>query len=192
MSHTSESLTPTPAGSIAGHLSAMRAKWGWFVALGVLMLVAGLIALGNLVLGTVASVFYVGAMMAVAGVGEIFHAFQVKGWGAFFFWLLSGLLYLAAGIIAFMNPLLAAGVLTLLLGISLIVSAVFRGVAAWHARPHAGWGWLEASAIITLLLGIIILIGWPVNSLWILGMFLGIDLIFSGVAVLMLGMRLKK
>jgi uncharacterized membrane protein HdeD (DUF308 family) len=192
MSLPSDSLTPTPAGTIVGHISEMRAKWGWFVALGILMIVAGLIAMGNLVLGTVVSVLYVGAMMAVAGVGEIFHAFQVKGWGAFLFWLLSGLLYLAAGIIAFMNPLLAAAWLTLLLGIALIVAGVFRGIAAWHARPHAGWGWLAFSSFVSLLLGIEIVIRWPVNSLWILGLFLGIDLIFNGVAVLMLGMRLKK
>lgn len=189
---STESLTPTPGGTIAGHLSGLHAKWGWFVGLGVLMIVAGLIALGNLLLGSLITVIYVGAMMAVAGVAEIVHAFQVKGWGAFAFWLLSGLLYLAAGIIAFMNPLLAAGVLTLLLGVSLIVSGIFRGVAALQSRPQEGWGWLLFSAVISFILGLEIIMRWPVDSLWILGLFLAVDLLFNGVAVLFLGFKLKK
>lgn len=192
MSLPSDSLPSTPAGSIAGHISALRAKWGWFVALGILMIVAGLIALANLMLGTVASVLYIGVLMAVSGVAQLIHSFQVKGWGSFFFWLLDGLLYLAAGVIAIVNPLLAAGVLTLILGFALLVAGGFRLAAGIGARPAEGWGWLVASAVITLLLGAVIVLGWPVNSLWILGLFLGIDLVFNGVAVLMLGLRLKK
>ncbi|WP_038360076.1 HdeD family acid-resistance protein [Bosea sp. 117] len=192
MSLPTDSLSPTPAGSLAGQLSTLRAKWGWFVALGALMIIAGLIALANLMLGTLVSVLYIGVMMAVAGVGQIFHAFGVKGWGAFFFWLLAGVLYLVAGAMVFNNPLLAAGVFTLVLGVSLVVAGIFRGIAAFQLRPHEGWGWLAFSAAITLLLGIEIMIRWPVNSVWILGLFLGIDLLFNGVAVLLLGLRLKK
>lgn len=192
MSLPTDSMAPTPGGMLAGRLSEIKAKWGWFVALGAVLIVAGVIALGNLVLSTVASVFYVGLMMAVAGVAQIFHAFQVKNWGSFAFWLLCGLLYVWSGLIAFNNPALAAGVLTLVLGLSLIVAGIFRLIAAFQARPHAGWGWLAFGGAITLLLGIEISVGWPVNSVWVLGLFLGIDLIFNGVAVLLLGLRLKK
>ncbi len=70
-----------------------RAKWGWFVALGILLLLFGIIAFGNLFIATVASVYLVGWMMLFAGVVEIIHAFGVKTWGRFFYWLLSGILY---------------------------------------------------------------------------------------------------
>jgi uncharacterized membrane protein HdeD (DUF308 family) len=85
----------------------LRSRWGWFVALGIVLLVLGFLAFGNLVIATVASVLYVGALMAVGAVAQIIHAFRVKRWGGFFFWLLSGLLYGAAGILAFLNPALA-------------------------------------------------------------------------------------
>ena len=95
-----------------------RAKWGWFVALGVLLLIFGGIAFGNLFLATVASVYLVGWLMLLGGIVEIIHAFGVKSWGRFFYWLLSGLLYAFAGFFAFYNPLLASAVLTFLLAVS--------------------------------------------------------------------------
>lgn len=192
MSLPTDSMTPTPGGMVAGHLSELRAKWGWFVALGLLMIIAGAIALGNLVLSTVVSVLYIGVLMAISGGAQIVHAFQVKTWGAFIFWLLDGLLFLAAGIIAVVVPMVAAEMLTLLLGISLIIGGAFRLVAAFQLRPADGWGWIAFSAVIAVLLGIEIIAGWPVSGLWVLGLLLGIDLIFNGVAVLFLGFGLKK
>ncbi len=192
MSLSSDSPTPTPGGLVAGQLSELRAKWGWFVALGLLMIIAGAIALGNLVLSTVVSVLYIGVMMAISGGAQIIHSFQVKTWGAFAFWLLDGLLFLAAGIVAIVVPMVAAEMLTLLLGVSLIVGGVFRLIAAFKLRPAEGWGWIAFSAVIAILLGIEIIAGWPLSGLWVLGLLLGIDLIFNGVAVLFLGFGLKK
>lgn len=192
MSLPTDTMTPTPGGMVAGRLSELRAKWGWFVALGLLMIIAGAIALGNLVLSTVVSVLYIGVLMAISGGAQIVHAFQVKTWGAFAFWLLDGLLFLAAGIIAIVVPMVAAEMLTLLLGISLIVGGVFRLIAAFQLRPTDGWGWIAFSAVIAVLLGIEIIAGWPVSGMWVLGLLLGIDLIFNGVAVLFLGFGLKK
>ncbi|MBS9475604.1 HdeD family acid-resistance protein [Ancylobacter radicis] len=192
MSLPTDSLTPTPGGALAGYLSELRTKWGWFVALGLLMIAAGAFVLGNVALGTVVSVLYIGVVLAISGVAQIFHAFQVKGWGAFAFWLLDGLLYVAAGVVAFAEPLLAAAVLTLLLGAALIVGGVFRIIAAFQMRPAANWGWIAASAVLTVLLGVMIVAGWPVSGIWVLGLFLGVDLVFNGLAVLMLGLRLKK
>ncbi|MBS7539789.1 HdeD family acid-resistance protein [Ancylobacter lacus] len=192
MSLPSDSLPRSPASGLAGSLAALHAKWGWFVALGIVMIVAGMIVLGNEVLGTVLSVVTLGVFLLASGIAQIIHSFQVKAWGAFSFWLLDGLLYVAAGAIAIYNPVLAAGVLTLILGVSLLVAGGFRLAAGFSARHTAGWGWIIASSLATLLLGALIVLGWPVNSLWVLGLLLGIDLVFNGVAVLMLGLRLKR
>ncbi|RWG16078.1 MAG: HdeD family acid-resistance protein [Mesorhizobium sp.] len=169
-----------------------RDKWGWFVALGVLLLIFGGIAFGNLFIATVASVYVVGWLMLMGGVIEIIHAFGVKTWGRFFYWLLSGLLYAVAGFFAFYNPLLASAVLTFLLAVALIASGLLRAWVAWNHRPQQGWGWLLAAAIITILLGLIIAMGWPVNSLWVLGMFLAVDLIFQGWSFIATGLALKR
>lgn len=82
----------------------LHSKWGWFVALGVVLLVLGILALGNLLVATLASVFFVGIMMILGAVAQVIHAFRMKGWGGFFYWLLGGLLYGAAGVIAFIDP----------------------------------------------------------------------------------------
>ncbi|TIO85277.1 MAG: HdeD family acid-resistance protein, partial [Mesorhizobium sp.] len=93
---------------------------------------------------------------------------------------------------AFYNPLLASAVLTFLLAVALIASGLLRAWVAWNHRPQQGWGWLLAAAIITILLGLIIAMGWPVNSLWVLGMFLAVDLVFQGWSFIATGLALKR
>jgi hypothetical protein len=111
---TRASDTSHPSGLASG-ISALHAKWGWIVALGVVYLVAGFVALGSVVMATVASVIVVGAMMIVAGAAEIIGAFQMKSWGKFVIWALLGVLYVIAGFLTFENPLFAAVLLTLFL-----------------------------------------------------------------------------
>ena len=173
-------------------LEPLRAKSGWIVALGIVYLIVGVIALGSVVTATVASVFVVGIMMLVAGVAEVINAFQIKTWGKFLLWLLLGLLYIIAGFVTFENPLLAAAFLTLLLGASLLVSGVMRIVLAFSMKEGMPWIGVAISGVITLILGLIILAHWPVSSLYILGIFLGIDLIFAGAGWVGLGLGLRK
>ncbi|MCP3458858.1 MULTISPECIES: HdeD family acid-resistance protein [unclassified Bradyrhizobium] len=173
-------------------IAALRPKWGWIVALGVVYVIAGFIALGSVVIATVASVLVVGVMMIVAGVTEVIGAFQMKSWGKFLIWALLGVLYVIAGFLTFENPLFAAVLLTLFLGASLIASGVVRLFLAFSMKRESPWIWVALSAVITLLLGLLILARWPVNSVYILGLFLGIDLIFAGAGWLSLGFSLRR
>jgi len=175
----------------AAGIEPLRAKSGWIVALGVVYTLVGLIALGSVVTATVASVFLVGIMMAIAGGAEIINAFQIKSWGGFLLWLLLGALYVVAGFVTFSNPLLAAVVLTLLLGAALVISGITRIILAFGMRAGAPWGWAALSGGITLLLGIVILARWPVSSLYILGIFLGVDLVMAGICWIGIGLGLK-
>jgi uncharacterized membrane protein HdeD (DUF308 family) len=173
-------------------VAPLRAKWGWIVALGVVYVIAGFIALGSIVTATVASVFIVGIMMIIAGVAELFNAFQIKSWGKFLIWALLGLLYIVAGFVTFENPLFAAVLLTLLLGAALVASGVVRIFLAFNMKREMPWILVAFSGLITLLLGLLILARWPVNSVYILGLFLGIDLIFAGAGWLSLGFSLRR
>ena len=184
-------VAQSPRG-LGSSIAEVRSKWGWFVALGIAFLVLGAIAFFNVVLATVVSVYWVGMMMLIGAVLEIAHAFGVKTWGSFFWWLLSGVVYAIAGVVALINPLLAAGVLTLLLAVALIAGGIFRIWVGMNARPQANWGWMVAGGVITLLAGIVIAIGWPVNSLWILCLFLAIDLIFQGWSFVAFGLALRR
>ncbi|MEW6254435.1 MAG: HdeD family acid-resistance protein [Pseudomonadota bacterium] len=182
---------PTPGSSVRDQLTALRAGWGWFVALGVAFVILGCIALAHLAISTVATALYVGALVLVGGVVQVLHAFRVQGWGRFFFWLLSGLLYVVAGGLIVYEPLFAAGIITLMIGISLVVGGLFRIWAGIGARPQTGWGYIVAAGAITFILGLEIIAGWPVNSPIILGLFLGIDLIVNGVMTAMFGLALR-
>jgi len=189
MTNASHTLGDTQADSA---LAPLRAKSGWIVALGVVYLIAGFIALGSVVLATVASVLIVGVMMIVAGVAEVFSAFQIKSWGKFLLWVLLGVLYIIAGFVTFENPLLAAALLTLILGASLLASGVMRIILAFSMKQETPWIWVLVSGVITLLLGLLILAHWPVSSLYILGLFLGIDLIMAGAGWIGLGLGLRR
>ncbi|KXF78835.1 hypothetical protein ATN84_03460 [Paramesorhizobium deserti] len=169
----------------------LRSKWGWFVGIGVLLLILGGIALGNLLIATVASVYFIGMLMLIAGIVEIVHSFGVKDWKSFLFWALSGLLYAAAGVVAFINPILASAVLTFLLAVALTATGLIRIWAGFQSKPAKGWGWIVAAGVLTALAGIVIALGWPVNSLWILGAFLAIDLIFQGWSFIAFGLGIR-
>lgn len=173
-------------------VAPLRAKWGWIVALGVVYVLVGFVALGSVVTATVASVLVVGVMMIIAGVAEIISAFQIKSWGKFLVWALLGLLYIIAGFVTFENPLLAAALLTLMLGASLLVSGVVRIFLAFNMKSEMPWMWVALSGVLTLLVGLVILARWPVNSVYILGLFLGIDLIFAGTGWIWLGLGLHR
>jgi uncharacterized membrane protein HdeD (DUF308 family) len=189
MTSTSDTLQNLRIGT---DVAPLRAKWGWIVALGVVYVVAGFIALGSVAMATVASVFVVGIMMIIAGVVELISAFQIKSWGKFLFWALLGVLYIVAGFVTFENPLLAAVLLTLLLGASLVASGVVRIFLAFNMKREMPWMLVAFSGLITLLLGLLILARWPVNSVYILGLFLGIDLIFAGAGWIGLGFGLHR
>jgi uncharacterized membrane protein HdeD (DUF308 family) len=181
----------SPGSTTAQAIAPLRAKWGWIVALGVVYLVAGLIALGSVAAATAASVLVVGAMMMVAGVFEVINAFQVKTWGRFIFWLLLGVLYIVAGFVAWDNPFLTAVWLTLILGAALIASGIMRIFLAFNMKHGSPWIWVVVSGLITLFLGLIILVHWPVSAVYTLGIFLGVDLVFAGASWIGLGLGLK-
>ena len=170
----------------------LRAKWGWILALGIVYAVAGFVALGSVVMATVASVLIVGVMMIVAGVAEIINAFQLKGWGKFVIWVLLGALYIIAGFVTFENPLFAAAILTLLLGASLVASGIVRIILAFGMKREQPWLWLLLSSVVTLLLGLLILARWPVSSVYVLGIFLGLDLVMAGAGWIALALALHR
>jgi uncharacterized membrane protein HdeD (DUF308 family) len=189
MTNASDISHPSSLGS---GIAALHGKWGWIVALGVVYLIAGFVALGSVVMATVASVLVVGAMMIVTGAAEIIGAFQMKSWGKFVIWALLGVLYVIAGFLTFENPLFAAVLLTLFLGASLLASGAVRLFLAFSMKRESPWVWVALSGAITLLLGLLILARWPVNSVYILGLFLGIDLIMAGAGWVSLGFSLKR
>jgi uncharacterized membrane protein HdeD (DUF308 family) len=174
------------------NLSDFRSKYGWFIGVGVLLLALGAYALFNLFAATIASVFVIGVMMIIGGGARVVHAFQVEKKSALLFWLISGALYVVAGVMALMNPVLAAAVFTLLLAASLIASGVIIAVASFSTKVEQGRWWIFASGVVTTLTGLILAVGWPLSGVWALGLILALDLSFQGASLIACGLAIKQ
>jgi uncharacterized membrane protein HdeD (DUF308 family) len=155
-------------------------KWGWFLALGIALIVAGLVAIAFPLLGTIAVKIMLGWLFLIGGVLMIMHAFQAPGWQGFFWELLVGILYAVAGAYLAFFPLTGLLTLAILLAVMFIIEGVFEVMQAFRVRPHEGWGFLLLSGIAALAVGVLITLSLPSSAEWALGLLAGINLLFSG------------
>lgn len=177
---------------LAATLDRAAGGWAWFVAYGFVLILLGAVASIFLVTATLASVLVNGILMIVAGVGEIFVAARAREWSRFLLWIAAGLLYIAAGVVAILNPLLAAAVFTLMLGAGLVATGLVRLFAIWNAPAGGPRGWLIFAALATILLGAFVIVLWPANSLFLLGALLAVDLILQGLGWTSFGIALRR
>jgi len=177
-------------GTLMEAANDIRKNWGWFLALGIVQVVAGMLAVGFAFAATPAVMVAIGILLLIAAGAQTAAAIWARGWGGFFLFLLVGVLYAVAGVMTLQHPLLAAETLTLMLAAAFVVGGVYRIVVAVVER-FPSWGWVLVNGIITVLLGILIWQQWPLSGLWVLGTFVGIDLIVNGVtwSVLAVGVR---
>jgi uncharacterized membrane protein HdeD (DUF308 family) len=169
-----------------GSLEYLRRTWAWFLALGIILMILGVIAIGSAIAATLVSILLFGWLLIIGGVLEAVYAFWQERWGAFFIDLTVGILYAVVGFMMIANPGAAAITLTLLVAMFLILAGLFRLIAALAARPPH-WGWLLLHGVISLLLGIAIWRQWPISGLWVIGLFVGIELLLNGATLVMLG-----
>ena len=171
-------------------LDELRKRWGWVLGLGILLIVLGTTAIGSSVVMTLATMVFVGWLMIGGGVLQAVHAFACKGWGGFFIDLLAGVLYTVAGFMIVANPGATAVALTLLISMFLIFGGLFRVVAALTVR-FQNWIWLLLHGVVNLMLGIAVWQQWPLSGLWVIGLFIGIDMAFNGWSLVMLSLAAK-
>ena len=168
----------------------LRRSWGWYLALGIVLIVLGTIAIGSTFVMTIASVFFFGWLLIIGGVMEVIHAFWHKRWAGFFLDLLTGILYVVAGWMMVSNPQESAVLLTLVIAMFLVFEGVFRIVASLAARyPHRGW--VLFNGVISLILGISIWQRWPYSGLWVIGLFVGIEMLLNGWSLVMLSLSAR-
>ena len=156
-------------------------RWGWLLTLGIVEIIAGGIAIAVPVIASLAAVAIFGAVLLVTAILQLVHAFQVRAWPRSAWYGFGGLLYAIAGLLVIAYPLGGALTLTVLVGILFIADGTLRVAFGMSARPVVGWGWLVAGGIGSLLVGVILLLGWPATALWATGLLLGINLIFTGL-----------
>jgi len=162
-----------------GALEELHRHWALFLSVGVALMALGIVATLTAGLSTIVAVDFFGWILVIAGAGVTLHAFWAKRWSGFFLQLFSGLLYLVAGWMLATHGELSAIALTLVIAISFVVQGAFRIGAALSTRID-GWDGLLVSGIITLLLGLMIWNEWPLSGVWVIGLFVGIDMFFYG------------
>jgi uncharacterized membrane protein HdeD (DUF308 family) len=171
-------------------LIALRGNWFWFVLLGIALIAVGSVALSSVVVASLATAVALGVLILLGGVGEMVGAFWCRFWSGFFLHLLTGVLSVVVGLFFLRAPVGALLALTLLTASFLLVGGIFKIVAALSYRFGA-WGWALASGVIDVILGALIWHDLPASALWVIGMFLGINLIFRGFNWIGLGLALK-
>ncbi len=169
----------------------LHADRKWYLLLGVLLVIFGLVLLAALPFATLSAVLLFGVLMMLGGILHFIAAFMVFQGGTRWLWALFGVLYIAVGYFAFTTPVITAVVLTNLLAIALIIAGIIRSVNAFILRPISGWGWVLFSGVLTLLTGILILSS-PDSPFWVLGMFLAIDILFQGINYLTFASAIKQ
>lgn len=165
---------------------------GWSLALGILLVVAGFLALLYPVIAAVTATLYLGWFALVAGVIAIAVAIRTRA-DAHFGWRLAvGIVYLLLGFMLVVNPVAGAASLAMLVGALMAVSGVVEIMLAFRLRPRRGWGWLLANGVLSILLAVLIVIGWPMGSLILIGYFVGFQIITCGAARIALSMGARK
>ena len=158
----------------------------WFVFLSLFLIVAGALAIAFPVLSTLAVEVWTAIAFALAGAAQTVHSFMARSWGGFLWGLLIGLLYLATGVVLWLNPIAGVVSLTVFLAAVLMVDGVFRSIMAFQIRPRAGWFWLLLGGVVGIILGAMIWQQLPSSALTVLGLLLGINLVVSGFTFLAL------
>jgi uncharacterized membrane protein HdeD (DUF308 family) len=171
-------------------IEQVRKHSTWFLVIGIALVIIGMIAIGSAVAMTIVSVMFLGWLLILGGLFEVIHGFRHRPWSGFFINLLGGVLYAVAGVVMVANPALAAVTLTLVIAMMLIVAGVFRLFIAFSTPLHHR-GWLMLNGAISILLGAMIWSSWPLSGLWVIGLFIGIDMIFDGWTEIMLAISAR-
>jgi uncharacterized membrane protein HdeD (DUF308 family) len=167
--------------------TAMHENWKWFVFQGTVMLILGCLAVAEPVIASVAVDIYIGWLFMFSGVLGLVAMFSARDASAFLWMLLTSALSLAVGIMLIWKPAEGTVSLTLVLTAFFIAEGAFQIAASLSYRDIVpeSWGWLLASGISDLVLAGLIIFYWPASASWTLGLIVGINLITTGLAIVM-------
>lgn len=191
---STESNQTPPEQLIRHELIGLGKQWWWFLVLGIVQFVLGAVAIGSGI-----ATFYVSAITVVmfgflllfGGTAQIISAFWAGRWSGFLLHMLIGVLYAVVGYLVVDSPVESMLTLTLVLAAFLIVGGLVRVISALTMR-FEGWGWVMLNGIISVLLGVMINEGWPKTGLFVIGLFVGIELCLNGLSWIMFSIGLRK
>ncbi len=167
-------------------------NWGYLFALGVLFICLGIMGLSMVVGLTLVSILFLGVLFLVAGFAQLIDVFKSSEWKAVLWHALIAILYLLGGVLVIKDPVLASALITAMLAWILILIGITRFVMAYVLRHTSEWGFLLLAGITSSILGILILIQWPFSGLWVIGLFIAIELMMNGWSYLFIALGLRR
>ncbi|MCA1299968.1 HdeD family acid-resistance protein [Stappia indica] len=170
-------MTDTPTLSVT---QTVREKWGWFLALGIMLVIGGMLMITLPLASSIAVTLVIAAVFVVGGILQIWHAFSVSGWGGFIWDIATGAIALVGGIAVYFNPVVGAAALTLVVAAVLLAQGIAQVLLSLKIRPHDGWGWVLAAGIISAIAGLCIWFEFPTSAVWALGVLAGASVLFNG------------
>lgn len=182
----------TDASMTLNAVEQIRRHSTWFIVLGIVFIVGGVFAIAMPFIAGLAVTVVFAVVLAWIGIMQIIQAWSVKSWGGFIWQLIIGLIMLIGGAAIWIDPILGALTLTIVVAAVFIAKGVFQIVMGLQMRPHTGWGWVLTAGILAILVGLIIWLSWPVSTAWALGTLAGISFIFSGWSYIMVAMAAKQ
>jgi uncharacterized membrane protein HdeD (DUF308 family) len=165
---------------------------GWFVAIGVLLMLLGMVAVAMPILSSIAAAIWVGWTMIVSGALMLFNALFTRRWRDSLWTILAALLYVGTGVLILYSPLTGVFSLTVLMAALFVAEGVFEIVQAFRLRPIPGWGWMLFSGVIALVLGGLIGYLLPGSAVWVLGLFFGLNLLSTGLSFIFLALGCRE
>lgn len=161
------------------------------ISTGILLLALGIVALSYFLAATITTVYALAVLLMIGGVFQGVSAFSARKWTTALVDVLACVLYIIAGIVAFRQPLLAAGILTFVIAAVYMGQGVMRVVMSLAVRP-LHWGWMLFNGLVTFALGAFVFSMWPASTLWLLGTLVGVDMLLSGWTMLLGGLTLYR
>jgi len=173
-------------------LDDVKRRSGWGLFMGILTSAVGIVFLIYPFATATLTTVFLGSMLVVVGVAELFVAFTSQTPGGFFAQVFLAVLYGFTGVMILAYPFQGVESLTLFVGAMLVVRGVLAMVAAFKIKPLDGWGWFLADAIGNLVAGGFILAKYPSSSSWAVGTLLGVSVLVTGVARTAFAARIRR
>jgi len=178
--------------SNGGNSGAINSNPTLLQIFGILFIVGGLFAIIYPLAVTGGIVLLFGWVLFIGGIFKFLNAISTSKQTGFSWRIISSILYVLAGIAILKNPMVGALSIVLIVGMFFIIEGIAEASFASELKPNEGWGFIMFSGILTILFGIMILFVFPETTLVVIGILVGIKMIFAGWDLISLSRRLKK
>jgi len=185
-------IVTSAAGPSEAIFGELKVNWGWLFGMGVLFIILGAVGLGRLFALSSAGALFFGVLVVIGGVAQLIEGLKCRGWKGVAYHVLMAVLYIFVGVFLIQEPLAAKMLLTWILGVVLICVGVVRGAMALQMRATGGWFVPLLGGVISIILGGIILAHWPLSGLFVIGLFIAVELITNGCSYIFIALAARR